>query len=49
MRLSGSPQPPQNRAPAGFSVPQLGQTLIGKSVVRGDPRYQAPAGGVRAL
>jgi hypothetical protein len=30
-RPSAAPQPPQNFAPAGFSVPQLEQTLTGKA------------------
>jgi hypothetical protein len=33
-RLSAVPQPPQNREPAGFSVPQLGHVFISESVER---------------
>jgi hypothetical protein len=31
MRLSGVPQAPQNREPAGLSVAQAGQTFTGKA------------------
>jgi hypothetical protein len=33
-RLRDAPQAPQKRAPAGFSVEQLGQTFTAKSVDR---------------
>ena len=46
MRPSDAPQPPQNRAPTGFSVPQLEQVFTPKSVDRRAPRFQPlrPAG-----